>query len=200
MNSLCVKRLFVAALCLCCFMPLFSQSNAVYLKDGDMITGFILDMDSLGQVRIQTTDGRMLSIPMNDVENINWSYVNKVKHGPIYRYGDMFRWERNNLELSDKDYDRFFDDELYHNYVVGRNQFNIGGACWVAGLTCTLLAALTLDPFTLCQDDAFYAYLGGAGIFICLGHIYTQKGKSRLDLVGRAFNEKTFGATLSLTF
>ena len=159
------KRFLSLAICLLSFFPLaFSQSaNAVYLKDGSRIIGQILELDSLGGVRIMT-------------------------QGAIYRYGDVFRWKFSNTELSDKNYDRYFDDDLYHTYVGGSNQFNIGGACWLYGLTCLVLTVLEFDPKADHQSGRFFAYAGGANALICLGCVFTGIGKRRLDWVERTFN------------
>ena len=108
--------------------------------------------------------------------------------GAIYRYGDVFRWKFSNTELSDKNYDRYFDDDLYHTYVGGSNQFNIGGACWLYGLTCLVLTVLEFDPKADHQSGRFFAYAGGANALICLGCVFTGIGKRRLDWVEKTFN------------
>lgn len=186
------KRLLLACLSLFCLIPsAFSQSvNAVYLKDGSKVLGYVMQLDSLGSLRIQSTDGKMLSYPMRDIENIIWTYKQKEPSpGPIYRYGDVFCWEYNDMELSDKNYDRYFDVGLYHDYIVGRNQFNIGGAGLVLGIGSTLLAALSFDPSARKQSSAFYAYTSGACVLFCIGGIFTHKGIKKLDWVEKTFNE-----------
>lgn len=185
------KRFLSLAFCMLCFFPLaFSQSaNAVYLKDGSRIIGQILELDSLGGVRIMTQEGLFYNVSGQTIDNINWSYVIKDPGpGAIYRYGDVFRWKFSNTELSDKNYDRYFDDDLYHTYVGGSNQFNIGGACWLYGLTCLVLTVLEFDPKADHQSGRFFAYAGGANALICLGCVFTGIGKRRLDWVEKTFN------------
>lgn len=191
MKSIDLKRFFLVTLFMSCFIPLaFSQSaNAVYLKDGSRIIGQILELDSLGGVRIMTQEGLFYNVSGQTIDNINWSYVIKDPGpGAIYRYGDVFRWKFSNTELSDKNYDRYFDDDLYHTYVGGSNQFNIGGACWLYGLTCLVLTVLEFDPKADHQSGRFFAYAGGANALICLGCVFTGIGKRRLDWVERTFN------------
>lgn len=169
----------------------YSQSaNAVYLKDGSRVIGHILELDSLGGVRIMTQDGKFYNYSSQAIDNINWSYVIKEQGpGAIYRYGDMFRWKYNDTELSDKNYEKYFDDDLYHTYVGGSNQFNLGGACWLYGITCAVLTVLEFDPKAGAgQSGRFYAYAGGANALICLGCVFTGIGKRRLDWVARTFN------------
>ena len=192
-NRVTMKRLLLAALFLSCFVTLaFSQSaNALYLKDGSRIIGHILDLDSLGDVRILSMEGNLLSVPKSSVDEINWSYVVKDPGpGAIYRYGDQYRWKYNNMELSDKNYEKYFDDDLYHTYVGGSNQFNIGGACWLYGITCLTMTIVKFDPKAEHQSAEFFAYAVGANALICLGSVFTGIGKARLNWVERTFNEQ----------
>ena len=77
-------------------MALSQSANAVYLKDGSRVIGHILELDSLGGVRIMTQDGKFYNYSSQAIDNINWSYVIKEQGpGAIYRYGDMFRWKYN---------------------------------------------------------------------------------------------------------
>ena len=193
MRRINMKRFLVVVLSLFCFIPVaFSQSaNALYLKDGSRIIGYVLELDSVGDVKIQTTAGEMVSVPMNSVDKINWSYeIKDAGPGAIYRYGDTFRWKFNDMELSDKNYEKYFDDDLYRTYVRASNQFNIGGACWLYGVTCAVLTVLSYDPKADKQSTAFFAYAGGANALICLGSVFTAIGKRRLNWVERTFNEQ----------
>lgn len=193
MDCIIRKRFLLVALYLLCFIPLaHSQSaNAVYLKDGSRIIGHILELDSVGDVKILSMEGDMISVPKSNVDEINWKYVIKDPGpGAIYRYGDMFRWKYNDMELSDKNYEKYFDDDLYHTYVGGSNQFNLGGACWLYGITCAVLTVLSYDPKADKQSTAFWAYAGGANVLICLGSVFTGVGKARLNWVERTFNEQ----------
>lgn len=188
-------------------MALSQSANAVYLKDGSRVIGYILELDSLGGVRIMTQDGKFYNFSSQDIDDINWSYVIKDPGpGAIYRYGDMFRWKFSDTELSDKNYEKYFDDDLYHTYVSGSNQFNIGGACWLYGITCLVLTVLEFDPKADSQSGRFYLYAGGANALICLGSVFTAIGKRRLDWVARTFNamnaadnELSFSPSLMVT-
>ena len=192
MKRIDTKRFLLLTICLFGFvLSVFSQSaNALYLKDGRRVIGYIMDLDSLGDVSILTTEGELHYYPAARVDEINWSYVMKDPGpGAIYRYGDVFRWKFSDTELSDKNYERYFDDDLYHTYVSGSNQFNIGGACWLYGATCLVLTVLEFDPKASSQSGRFYLYAGGANALICLGSVFTAIGKRRLDWVARTFNE-----------
>ncbi len=188
-----MKRYLILAILLLCLLPkVFSQTaNALYLKDGRRVIGYVLSLDSLGDVRINTTEGMMQTIPMSQVDKINWSYtIKESPAGAIYRYADKYRWVRNDLELSDRDYERFFDDDLYHTYVGGSNQFNIGGACWLYSFTCAVVAVMNVDFKTRKQDSSVYLYAAGANILACLGGVFTGIGKGRLNWVEKTFNEQ----------
>lgn len=189
-----LKRCLVLALMLLCFIPAsFSQSaNALYLKDGNRIIGYVLNVDSVGDVSIQTTDGKRLDIPMADVDRINWSYVIKQDGpGSIYRYADRYRWAFNNEELSDRDYERYFDDDLYHTYITGSNLYNIGGGCWLYSVACMAFCVWAFDPDCgFDQSTSFYAYVAGAGTLGCLGAVFTRMGKKRLNWVERTYNSQ----------
>ena len=93
--------------------------------------------------------------------------------------------------MSDKNYEKYFDDDLYHTYVGASNQFNIGGACWLYGITCAVLTVLSFDPDADKQSGAFWAYAGGANALICLGSVFTAIGIRRLDWVAKTFNDQT---------
>lgn len=170
--------------------PAFSQSvNALFLKDGSKVLGLVMGLDSIGGVKIQTTDGSMLSYRTDDIDNIIWSYKQKEPGpGDIYRYADVFRWKYNNMELSDRNYEKYFDVVMYHDYVVGSNQFNIGGAGLVFGVASTMMAALSFDPSSRRQSKTFYAYACSAGVLYCIGGIFTHKGIKRLNNIVKTFN------------
>lgn len=188
-----LKHCLMMVLLLLFYVPLaFSQSaNALYLKDGSRIIGHVLSLDSLGDVSIRTTEGEMVSVPMADVDDINWSYMIKApRPGAIYRLGDKFYWKHKKVELSDRDYERFFDDDLYHTYVGGSNQLNLGGACWLYSFTCAVISVLMIDFNADKQDSAVFLYAAGANVLACLGGVFTGIGKGRLNWVERTFNEQ----------
>lgn len=193
MGCIDIRRFGLTALCLFWLFPLaFCQSaNALYLKDGSRIIGYVMALDSAGDVRIMSTAGEMISVPTQSVDNINWSYVIKdAGPGAIYRYADTFRWKFNDTELTERNYEKYFDADLYHTYVSAHNQFNIGGACWVYGITCLVMTVLSFDPKADKQSGAFYAYAGGTNVLICLGSVFTGIGKARLNWVERTFNNE----------
>ena len=188
-----MKRYLLLPLFLFCYAVLaFSQSaNAVYLKDGRRVVGYVMALDSVGDVRIQTPEGEMVAFPMADVNEINWSFeIKPTGVGAIYRYADKFRWKYNDMELTDRHYELYFDDDLYHTYVGGSNQFNIGGACWLYSFTCAVIAVLMIDPKADKQDSSVYIYGAGANVLACLGGIFTGIGKGRLNWVEKTFNEQ----------
>ena len=188
-----LRRLLPTVFILLCLAPkAFSQSvNALFLKDGSKVTGYVQAMDPAGDVKIRTSDGKILSFPVSDIENIIWSYREKEPSpGPIYRYGEVFRWKYNDMELSDRNFDRYFDDDLYHTYMGARNQFNLGGAGLTLGIGCTLLSILYFDPDAEKQSDTFYAYAFGANVLVCLGCVFSGIGISRLNWVERTFNAR----------
>ena len=196
-----MRRIVVAALMALCFVPMaFGQSaNAVYLKDGSKVVGYVMQLDSASTVSIQTLNGQTRELSMADVDAIIWSYdVTPPGPGAIFRYGDKYRWVRNNTELSDKDYEKYFSDELYHTYVGGSNQFNLGGACWVYSITCAVISVLMIDPKAKKQDSAVFIYAAGANVLACLGGVFTGIGKRRMDWVEREFNAQN-AATNELT-
>lgn len=187
------RYLAVALFLLCSISFAFSQTtaNALYLKDGTRIIGHVIELDSVSNVTIQTTLGDLVSVPMADVDKINWSYVMKqTGAGSIYRFADKYRWAHNGVELSDRDYERFFDVDLYHEYITGSNLFNIGGGCWLYSVSCLAFAISAIDLEASQQSAAFYAYTGGAVVLACLGSVFTYMGKKRLNWVERTFNSQ----------
>ena len=191
-----MKRLLLVMFCLCCGITFcYSQStNALFLKDGSKVTGLVQEMNPDGDVKIKTGDGKVLDFPRKDIENIIWSYREKDPGpGPVYRYGEIFRWKYNDMELSDANFDRYFDDDLYRTYIGARNQFNLGGAGLTLGIGCTLLSILYFDPDAEKQSGTFYAYAFSADVLICLGCIFSGIGISRLNWVEKTFNARQAG-------
>ena len=188
-----LKRGLLVASLLLFFVPsIFSQSaNALYLKDGNRIIGYVLNLDSVGLVSMRTTEGEMVSVPMANVDNINWSYeIKKAGVGAIYRYADRFRWVYNDEELSDRNYERYFDADLYHAYITGSNMFNLGGACWLYSVACLAFSIWSFDLDSGSQSSSFYVYTAGAGVLACLGSVFNRMGKKRLNWVERTFNSQ----------
>lgn len=194
MRLILKKRFLLVALYLFCFIPLaFSQSaHALYMKDGSRVIGQVLEVDSVHRhVKVLLVDGTRLLVPQSSVKEIDWSYViRNTAPGAIYRYGDSFRWKYNDTELSDKNYEKYFDDDLYHNYVTGSNMFNLGGAGLLYGITCAVMTVLSFDTKADHQSAAFFAYAGGAVVLTGAGIVLTKKGKARLDVVERTFNSR----------
>ena len=159
--------------------------------DAEAVYRTLISLDSAGFVSLKTTEGERLYVPMANVDNINWSYAIKPSGaGAIYRYADRYRWVRNDTDLSDRDYERFFDADLYHAYITGSNLFNIGGACWLYSVACLAFSIWSFDFDSSCQSTSFYVYAGGTGVLACLGAVFTKMGKKRLDWVERTFNSQ----------
>ena len=132
----------------------------------------------------------LITLCLMSLTQLAFSQTRVSAPGAIYRYGDMFRWKHNDTELTDRQYERYFDDELYHTYVGGHNQFNLGGACWMYGMLCLVMTVVEFDPKADSQSGSFYAYIGGANALICLGSVFTGIGKGRLDWVEKTFNSQ----------
>ena len=80
-----LKRLLLTAAFLVGLMPMaFSQSaNAVFLKDGTKVVGYVQDMDPAGSVSIRTTDGRTLSLMIWPLAHPSVFHSDSVLH--IYK-------------------------------------------------------------------------------------------------------------------
>lgn len=204
MNGINIKRLTLVLSCLFLFVQFtFSQTvNALFLRDGSMVLGTVMEWAPSGDVKIQSTDGNIQSFPVQNIQDVNWSYLPK-KPGPgqIYRYGEVFRWKHSNLELTDRNFKMYFDDDLYHTYIRGRNQLNIGGGCCTIGVACVMLMALNCDYHSSLknQSNAFYAYGACADVLLCLGCVFTEIAKSRLNWVEKTFNDRLESNDLSST-
>ena len=103
----------------------------------------------------------------------------------------MYVTFRDNVSfVKGSNYEKYFDDDLYHNYVTGSNLFNLGGAGLLYGITCAVMTVLSFDTKADHQSAAFFAYAGGAVVLTGAGIVLTKKGKARLDGVERTFNSR----------
>jgi len=193
----------------------YSQSvDVLFLKNGSIIRGSVVELNPAENVKIQTSDGSLFVFSMQEVDHL--SKDEKIKDKPntivaninvdtnlldskarnatgkIYRKGDSFYWKWNEEILSNNDYEKFFDDDLFDTYKGAKTQFNTGTACWVIGIACLGLSVINLTHMssdTKAKDNAI-AFATGADVFICLGSVFRGIGNGRLKWVEREFNSR----------
>ena len=152
-----MKRIFILFVLVAFVIPVIGQTpNQVYLKNGSIIKGTIVEMDPLNVIKIQTSDGSLFVFQMAEVDHIvgavttdkNTGLVKKDSFRKIDRHGNEFYWDDTDEKLTPAECSSILSkggisDNLYETYKSAQIQFNNGRSLIVAGITFTLAAAVS---------------------------------------------------------
>ena len=199
-----MRRFFVTLISFCIVFFTNAQSDVLYLKNGSIIKGSVLEMDPSNGVKIQTSDGSLFVYSISEVDRVSKDNLlnreesaNKVKtYGQIERDKSSFRWKETGAFLTSEEYRMIFDDELYDTFQGAHSQFNTGRTFMGIGIGCLAVACISMvagakeknkrameADFALAQLFAF-----GADVGICLGCVFKGIGKGRLNWIERTYN------------
>ena len=170
-----MKRIFILFVLVAFVIPVLGQTpNQVYLKNGSIIKGSIVEMDPLNVVKIQTSDGNLFVFQMAEVDHIvgavttdkNTGLVKKESFRKIDRHGSDFYWDDTDEKLTPAECSSILSkggisDNLYATYKSAQIQFNNGRSLIVAGVTFTLAAAVC---YGLYLNSGHYSYDGNINI------------------------------------
>ena len=196
-----MKKLLLSLVLVLSSVVMFAQSNmreVVYLKNGSVIKGVILEQVQDESVKIQTSDGSIFVYPMADVERITKETVEtQVQQSSSYSVNGLMERDGRNLvirdrELSDNELMVLLSYEGYETYMSARKQFNTGNGFLIPGWI-TFGSAMTLAfiaGYTGNVDLMIPAYILEltADVFLPLGFIFKGIGKGRIDWVADDFN------------
>jgi len=169
-----MKQFFLALLGLVLSLSAFCQNwdEVVYLKNGSIIRGTVIEQIPGETLKIKTADGSVFQYRMSEVEKITKEEapVNRggTRYPGPYRYADKVEISRgdfylNGRELDDYETRQFIGDEIYNNtFIPARRQrkagmvlSTIGGVVTGVGTIVTIVGVATsTTTHTWYQDSS----------------------------------------------
>ena len=197
-----MKKLLLSLVLVLSNLVMFAQNNmreVVYLKNGSVIKGAILELVPNENIKIQTADGSIFVYPMADVERITNETVEEpqTQQSTTFKMEEIMERDGRNLllagrKLSDKDLKSLLSEDGYETYISARNQYMNGNGYLVVGCFCfgtsvalSVLAGVTNDGSLLKTGIIFSI---PANVFIPVGFIYNGIGKGRMNWVADEYN------------
>ena len=196
-----MKKLFLSLVLVLSSLVMFAQNNmheVVYLKNGSVIKGVILEQVPNESVKIQTSDGSIFVYPMADVERITKETVEtQVQQSSSYSVNGLMERDGRDLvirgrELSDSELMVLLSYEGYETYMSARKQFNTGNGFLIPGwitfgsaMTLAFVAGYTGNT-DLMIPASFLELI--SDVMLPLGFIYKGIGKGRINWVADDFN------------
>ena len=200
------KIVFVLALVLSCMISM-AQNNTrdvVYLKNGSIIKGEIIELSSNENIKIQTVDGSVYVYPFDQVEKIEKekqsSPTDGINIGEEYK-GKHFGSHNDDIYAGDSFYGlgthvftenelkSILSDELFASYVKGVGLYrsgqslkNIGWVLFVVGPTLVALSSIadSKSLSSLCIISGTVSFVVG-NVFIPIGYVKRGVGKGMVS-------------------
>lgn len=194
------------------FMATFAMAQQyienVYLKNGSIIKGVVIEQVPNQSVKIQTSGGNIFVYEMSDVEKITKEAVVasqpikgtvplEVSKKSILYLGDKMLSDEEALQLLGEDYYDTFKSAS-KQIRKGRTFLTIGLSSLAATAVMTTLAIVELnyyyyDSYYYGNYDLYYAsaiaFGAIADVFIPLGCVFKGVGKGRRSWVVESYNE-----------
>ena len=187
---------------------LYAQSvDVLYLKNGSIIKGNVVEFDPTNGIKIQTLDGSLFVYTMSEIDHLSSDESNNTSItrntvgnsnrssvvGLIDRHKSIFQWEDTGRDLTDYEYKTIFDDELYDTYCSAHRQFNAGRTLQFVSLG--LAAVSTIFMIGSISSGGAEEFVGGmyvfftaANITFATGSIFKGIGKGRLEWIKNTYN------------
>ena len=202
-----MKKLFLSIVLVLASVVMFAQGTykeVVYLKNGSIIKGIILEQVPNENVKIQTADGSIFVYPMSEVQKIAKEMIEPEKPAtqtvsPMLNVGKMERsgrdLELDGRELSDDEILALVGQQNYETYKSARKQMGAGRA-FGAVFGVTIGAAIVLFTVGLATGESEVFYIGYipaaiADIALPLELIFNGIGKGRMNWVADEYNRQT---------
>ena len=184
----------------------FSQqaTEYIYLQNGSIIKGIVLEQIPDKTIKVQTSDGSIWVFNMSEIikitkENNETSAINltdefllKNQHSKLERRGSHL--VINQTPLTNTQLLQLVGIENLHTYTSARKQLKTGRTLFTIGLASiggaigsVLLYAESMDEYYI---SAMYAMATAADITICLGSIFKGIGKARINWVAENYNKE----------
>lgn len=214
-----MKRLVVLFALVVMAVSAIAQNNmrdVVYLKNGGITKGIIIEQVPSESLKIQTADGSVFVYKMDEIEKIakEMPQTNNVTVTPVtptVTNPTNFLLERDGTDicyvkgrsLSDDEILALVGQDRFDTYCGGRRQLRTGRTFatigWITfGAAVTFLVAGEIDyDYDLMLAGEILAI--PADIFLPLGFIFKGIGKGRINWVCDDYNENKGNISLNLT-
>lgn len=163
-----MKRIFILFVLMAFAIPVLGQTpNQVYLKNGSIIKGTIVEMDPLNVIKIQTSDGSLFVFQMAEIDHIVGAVTTDKNPGSVKiesfrkidRHGGDFYWDDTDEKLTPEECFSILRngdiyDNLYETYKSAQVQFNNGRSLIFTGITFALAAIVSYSLYL----DSGYSY------------------------------------------
>lgn len=193
----------------------YAQNNlrdVVYLKNGGITKGIIIEQVPNQSLKIQTADGSVFVYKFSEIEKISKEGTQpnasigttvtpsySVQSDPIERKGGSICYV-NGRSLTDNEVQALVGQDRFETYIGGRAQramgkslttwgwvdFGIGSGLWIAGLA--------LESYALYYSGLLCVTT--ADILLPVGYVFRGIGSSRINWVCNDYNENKNHASL----
>lgn len=202
-----MKKLLLSIVLVLSSVVLFAQGTykeVVYLKNGSIIKGIIVEQVPNESIKIQTADGSIFVYPMSEVQKIAKELVEPEKPAtqmgsPMLNVGKMERSGRNleldGRELSDDEILALVGQQNFDTYKSARKQIGAGRAfSTIFGVTIAAAAVLFTVGLATGESEVYYiGYIPAAvaDVAFPLELIFNGIGKGRMNWVADEYNRQS---------
>ena len=207
-----MKKLFLSFMLVLASVVLFAQGTykeVVYLNNGSIIKGVILEQVPNESVKIQTADGSVFVYPMSEIQKIAKELVEPEKPvtqtaSPVLLNRGKMERDGNNLELdgrelSDEEVLALVGRENYETYLSAQKQINVGRAftpIFYVSLGATVVFTIINVTGAGTYGTSIAAIASGAvaDVSLPLMCIFKGIGKGRMNWVADEYNRQSRNA------
>lgn len=175
--------------------------DIVYLDNGSIIRGSIIEMTINENVKIKTSDGSIFVYPMeqiikienstepDDSEILGINFNGRM----IDRHKRYLCWADTMDKLTVDDFQNFLGPDLYGTYTEASKQFKVGKNLLTWGIICAVGGAVVFIDAVTSNDPELIGpsaiYLIPGNIMIGLGGFFKGVGKGRLEWIKETYNK-----------
>jgi hypothetical protein len=206
-----MKKLFLSIVLVLTSVVLFAQGTykeVVYLNNGSIIKGVILEQVPNESIKIQTADGSIFVYPMSEIQKITKEQSEPEKAAiqaasPMLNRGKMERDGRNleldGRELSDEEVLALVGRENYETYLSAQKQIGVGRAftpIFIVSLCSTVAFTIINATGNGSYGTSVAAITSGvvADVSLPLMCIFKGIGKGRMNWVADEYNRQSRNA------
>ena len=212
-----MRRLFCILVLTAFTSLIFGQSvNEVYLKNGSIIKGNIVEMDPLNGVKIEANDGSIFVYSMSEIDHVSRSEEKNIRNKSVIgnnsperkieRKGSNFIWIDNEEYLNSVEYHSILNDNLYKTFTSAHKQFITGNILIYSGLGLVPISGgiwlgALLSGYGEAPLYVISGILGGLSqASLVMGFVFKGIGKGRLEWVKNNYNSgRSFSSTINFS-
>lgn len=204
-----MKRLLSLSLLLICICMAHAQNDVLYMNNGSILKGTVLEMTPSQSIKFKTNDGSIFVFDMDQVtklEKIATTAVDGIPTARLdsrtiaYKDGELY-WSDHSFNTPEE-MEVILGKELYQTTTSASHQVKIGNRFMFAGVLCAAGVLYTVataygntinsssyDPYRVQGLLTVSQILAvPADAFICLGCVFRGVGNGRLKWVRQTYN------------